>query len=153
MEWDLDGALQVDYMYAEHRLLPFRTEQSHLKPAFYGIIDLLAILPYYIEIMLRQDTVHMVLAFMCCQVITVHRSRFFSGFQSYVCSDCYAFFGPSVTIIPFYCELIWDFNLNRTNIFGRTIEVMYISIRRSQHALLAIGFFALFVVIFFSTLL
>lgn len=26
-------------------------------PAFYGVIDMLAILPYYIEIMLRQDTV------------------------------------------------------------------------------------------------
>jgi len=34
-----------------------------------------------------------------------------------------------------------------------TIEVMYVSIRRSRHALLAIGFFALFVVILFSTLL
>lgn len=30
---------------------------------------------------------------------------------------------------------------------------MYLSIRRSRHALLAIGFFALFVVILFSTLL
>ena len=30
---------------------------------------------------------------------------------------------------------------------------MYLSVRRSKHALLAIGFFALFVVIFFSTLL
>lgn len=34
-----------------------------------------------------------------------------------------------------------------------TIEVMYLSIRRSRHALLAIGFFAFFVVILFSTLL
>lgn len=37
--------------------------------------------------------------------------------------------------------------------FNSTIEVMYVSVRRSRHALLAIGFFALFVVILFSTLL
>ncbi|KAF7978650.1 hypothetical protein HWV62_45162 [Athelia sp. TMB] len=35
----------------------------------------------------------------------------------------------------------------------QTIEVMYLSVRRSKHALLAIGFFALLVVIIFSTLL
>lgn len=31
--------------------------------AFYGVIDLLAILPYYIEIMLRQDTVSCCICF------------------------------------------------------------------------------------------
>jgi potassium voltage-gated channel Shal-related subfamily D protein 2 len=43
--------------------------------------------------------------------------------------------------------------LTGTEGLSRTIEVMYVSVRRSRHALLAIGFFALFVVILFSTLL
>ncbi|KAG6845816.1 hypothetical protein H0H93_016006, partial [Arthromyces matolae] len=34
-----------------------------------------------------------------------------------------------------------------------TIEVMYISVRRSQHALLAIGFFVIMILTVFSTLL
>jgi hypothetical protein len=39
--------------------LPSSDISSHMDSplAFYGVIDLLAILPYYIEIMLRQDTV------------------------------------------------------------------------------------------------
>lgn len=36
---------------------------------------------------------------------------------------------------------------------SRTIEVMYVSVRRSQHALLAIGFFVMMVLTVFSTLL
>ena len=35
----------------------------------------------------------------------------------------------------------------------RTIEVMYLSVRRSQHALLAIGFFVIMILTVFSTLL
>lgn len=35
----------------------------------------------------------------------------------------------------------------------RTIEVMYLSVRRSQHALLAIGFFVVMILTVFSTLL
>jgi potassium voltage-gated channel Shal-related subfamily D protein 2 len=36
---------------------------------------------------------------------------------------------------------------------NRTIEVMYLSVRRSQHALLAIGFFVVMILTVFSTLL
>ena len=35
----------------------------------------------------------------------------------------------------------------------RTIEVMFLSVRRSQHALLAIGFFVIMILTVFSTLL
>lgn len=37
--------------------------------------------------------------------------------------------------------------------FSSTIEVMYLSFRRSQHALLALSFFVLMVLVVFSTLL
>jgi hypothetical protein len=40
-----------------------------------------------------------------------------------------------------------------TDVFDRTIEVMYLSVRRSQHALLAISFFVVMILTVFSTLL
>ncbi|TCD70872.1 hypothetical protein EIP91_001180 [Steccherinum ochraceum] len=73
--------------------------------SFFGIIDLLGILPYYIEIALQQDTVNI-----------------------YSC------------IVPRISILI-------------TIEVMFLSFKRSQHALLALSFFVVMVLIVFSTLL
>lgn len=87
--------------------------------SFYGVIDLLAILPYYIETMLRQDT-----------------------------SVLFRF---SILRMFRLLRIFKPFRHNNTILL--TIEVMYVSIRRSQHALLAIGFFASFVVTLFSTLL
>lgn len=87
--------------------------------SFYGVIDLLAILPYYIEIMLRKD---MSILFRFSILRMFRLLRVFRPFRS-----------------------------NHTILL--TIEVMYVSVRRSRHALFAIGFFALFVVILFSTLL
>lgn len=40
-----------------------------------------------------------------------------------------------------------------TDVTLSTIEVMYLSVRRSQHALLAIGFFVIMILTVFSTLL
>ena len=68
----------------------------------------------------------------------------------------------SVTITPFYCAFFFWCLFGVTNaktlIIHRecvpsTIEVMYLSFRRSKDALLALGFFVLMVVVVFSTLL
>ncbi|SRR6266404_51798 len=57
-----------------------------------------------------------------------------------------------------YVLLLGSLDLMRRRLFPpsytrRTIEVMYLSFRRSQDALLALGFFVLMVVVVFSTLL
>ncbi|KAL0577505.1 hypothetical protein V5O48_004491 [Marasmius crinis-equi] len=80
----------------------FTIEYLARSTAFFGIIDLLSVLPYYIEILMQQDTA--------------------------------VFFRYNHTILL-------------------TIEVMYLSVRRSQHALLAIGFFVVMILTVFSTLL
>ena len=73
MEWVLEAVFPMDYMYVSSCLIRFSPHTTLLRPlssqltrlfcpeAFYGIIDLLAILPYYIEIALAQDTVRSIL--------------------------------------------------------------------------------------------
>ncbi|KAI0923162.1 hypothetical protein AcV7_005749 [Taiwanofungus camphoratus] len=87
--------------------------------SWFGVIDLLGILPYYVEIALHQDT-----------------STFFR-----------------FTILRTFrlLRVFRPFRYNNTLLL--TIEVMYLSFRRSQHALLALAFFVLMVLIVFSTLL
>ncbi|KAL4249058.1 hypothetical protein ABKN59_007514 [Abortiporus biennis] len=87
--------------------------------SFFGVIDLLGILPYYVEIILQQDT-----------------STFFR-----------------FTILRTFrlLRVFKPFRYNNTILL--TIEVMFLSFRRSQHALLALAFFVLMVLIVFSTLL
>ncbi|TFY59171.1 hypothetical protein EVG20_g7886 [Dentipellis fragilis] len=87
--------------------------------SFFGILDLLAILPYYIEIALQQDT------------STLFR---FSILRTFRLLRVFRPFRYSSTLLL-------------------TIEVMFLSFRRSQHALLALSFFVMMVVIVFSTLL
>ncbi|KAG6855455.1 hypothetical protein H0H87_002621 [Tephrocybe sp. NHM501043] len=87
--------------------------------AFFGIIDLLAVMPYYIEIMLHQDT-----------------------------SVLFRF---SILRMFRLLRVFKPFRYNNTILL--TIEVMYVSVRRSQHALLAIGFFVAMILTVFSTLL
>ncbi|KZT09259.1 voltage-gated potassium channel [Laetiporus sulphureus 93-53] len=87
--------------------------------SFFGIIDLLGILPYYIEIALQQDTA------------TFFRFTILRTFR--------------------LLRVFRPFRYNNTILL--TIEVMYLSFRRSQHALLALGFFVGMVLIVFSTLL
>ncbi|KAF5338275.1 hypothetical protein D9611_014626 [Ephemerocybe angulata] len=81
--------------------------------AFYGIIDLLSVLPYSIELMLGQDT----------SVLS----------PSCACSAFSASSARSATTTP--------------------SSLMSLSVRRSQHALLAIGFFVVMILTVFSTLL
>jgi len=83
------------------------------------LLDLLAILPYYIEIALQKDT------------STLFRFSILRTFR--------------------LLRVFRPFRYN--NALLLTIEVMYLSFRRSKDALLALGFFVLMVVIVFSTLL
>ncbi|KAI0047162.1 voltage-gated potassium channel [Auriscalpium vulgare] len=87
--------------------------------SFFGILDLLAILPYYIEMALQLDTS--------------------------------ALFRFSILRTFRLLRVFRPFRYNSTLLL--TIEVMYLSFRRSQHALLALGFFVLMVLVVFSTLL
>ncbi|TEB27742.1 voltage-gated potassium channel [Coprinellus micaceus] len=86
---------------------------------FFGIIDLLSVLPYYIELALHQDT-----------------------------SVLFRF---SILRMFRLLRVFRPFRYNHTILL--TIEVMYLSVRRSQHALLAIGFFVVMILTVFSTLL
>ncbi|RDB21570.1 Potassium voltage-gated channel subfamily B member 2 [Hypsizygus marmoreus] len=87
--------------------------------SFFGIIDLLSVAPYYIEILLHQDT-----------------------------SVLFRF---SILRMFRLLRVFKPFRYNNTILL--TIEVMYVSVRRSQHALLAIGFFVFMILTVFSTLL
>ncbi|ESK92115.1 voltage-gatedpotassiumchannel [Moniliophthora roreri MCA 2997] len=87
--------------------------------SFFGIIDLLSVLPYYIEILMQQDTA--------------------------------VFFRFSILRMFRLIRVFRPFRYNNTILL--TIEVMYLSVRRSQHALLAISFFVVMVLTIFSTLL
>ncbi|KAI0632374.1 voltage-gated potassium channel [Trametes polyzona] len=91
----------------------------HWVISFFGIIDLLGILPYYIEIALQQDT------------STLFRFTILRTFR--------------------LLRVFRPFRYNNTILL--TIEVMYLSFRRSQHALLALSFFVVMVLVVFSTLL
>ncbi|KAF8956806.1 hypothetical protein BDZ97DRAFT_1847600 [Flammula alnicola] len=87
--------------------------------SFYGVIDLLSVLPYYLELLLRQDTS--------------------------------VYFRFSILRMFRLLRVFRPFRYNHTILL--TIEVMYLSVRRSQHALLAIGFFVVMILTVFSTLL
>ncbi|KAK7037927.1 potassium voltage-gated channel subfamily B member 2 [Favolaschia claudopus] len=87
--------------------------------SFFGIIDLLSVLPYYIELLLLQDTS--------------------------------VYFRFSILRMFRLLRVFRPFRSNNTVLL--TIEVMYISVRQSQHALFALGFFVVMVLTIFSTLL
>ncbi|KIY73707.1 voltage-gated potassium channel [Cylindrobasidium torrendii FP15055 ss-10] len=87
--------------------------------SFFGIVDLLAVLPYYIELLLHEDT------------STLFRFSILRMFR------LLRVFRP----------------FRHTHSILLTIEVMYLSVRRSQHALLAISFFVIMILTVFSTLL
>ncbi|KAF8342408.1 hypothetical protein F5887DRAFT_975123 [Amanita rubescens] len=87
--------------------------------SFYGIIDVLAVIPYYIELIMQQDT-----------------------------SVLFRF---SILRMFRLLRVFRPFRYNHTILL--TIEVMYLSVRRSQHALLALGFFVIMILTVFSTLL
>ncbi|KAJ3821360.1 hypothetical protein F5880DRAFT_1624774 [Lentinula raphanica] len=87
--------------------------------SFYGVIDLLSVLPYYIEVIMQQDTA--------------------------------VFFRFSILRMFRLVRVFRPFRYNHTILL--TIEVMYLSVRRSRHALLAISFFVIMILTIFSTLL
>ncbi|KAG7098367.1 hypothetical protein E1B28_000325 [Marasmius oreades] len=87
--------------------------------SFFGIIDLLSVLPYYIEILMQQDTA--------------------------------VFFRFSILRMFRLVRVFRPFRYNNTILL--TIEVMYLAMQRSQHALFAIAFFVVMILTIFSTLL
>ncbi|KAL5511007.1 hypothetical protein ACEPAG_3726 [Sanghuangporus baumii] len=87
--------------------------------SFFGIVDFLAIAPYYIELFLGVDTSVM---FRFSILRTFRLLRVFRAFRT-------------------------------NNTITLTIEVMYLSVNRSQHALLALGFFLVMFLVIFSTIL
>ncbi|KAF7295457.1 Potassium voltage-gated channel subfamily B member 2 [Mycena indigotica] len=87
--------------------------------SFFGIIDFLSVAPYYLELILAQDTS--------------------------------VFFRFSILRMFRLLRVFRPFRSNNTVLL--TIEVMYISVRQSQHALFALGFFVVMVLTVFSTLL
>ncbi|KAH6883633.1 hypothetical protein BKA70DRAFT_1575439 [Coprinopsis sp. MPI-PUGE-AT-0042] len=95
------------------------TALFHWVISFYGIIDLLSVVPYYIELVLHQDTSE--------------------------------FFRFSILRMFRLLRVFRPFRYNHTILM--TIEVMWLSVHRSQHALLAIGFFVIMILTVFSTLL
>ncbi|KAI5118430.1 hypothetical protein M0805_009708 [Coniferiporia weirii] len=87
--------------------------------SFFGIVDLLAIVPYYVELLIGVDTSVM---FRFSILRTFRLLRVFRAFRT-------------------------------NNTITLTIEVMYLSVKRSQHALLALGFFLVMFLVVFSTIL
>jgi len=87
--------------------------------SFFAILDLLAILPYYIEVIRQQDTSIM---FRFSILRTFRLLRVFRAFKY-------------------------------QNQMLLTIEVMYVAVRRSKDALIAISYFILLVLVLFSTLI
>jgi potassium voltage-gated channel Shal-related subfamily D member 2 len=86
---------------AASRVFVLRRANAPLIPAFFGIIDLLGILPYYIEIALGQDTVSL-----CYYSHTIKPdscSLRFSGLLSSAHSGCCAYSDRSDTITPSCC--------------------------------------------------
>ncbi|KAJ7438452.1 hypothetical protein FB451DRAFT_1448034 [Mycena latifolia] len=98
--------------------------------SFFGIIDLLSVAPYYIELLLLQDTS----VFFRFSILRMFRLlRVFRPFRSN---------NTVLLYVPF--PQVY---------FPLTVEVMYVSVRQSQHALFALGFFVVMVLTVFSTLL
>jgi hypothetical protein len=70
------------------------------------------------------------------------------------CFDYCGFSDRSDTTARYFCKHVYvSLKLYLSAIIFRTIEVMYLAIRRSHHALLALSFFIAMVLTVFSTLL
>lgn len=126
-------------------------------------MDLLAILPYYIEVALQKDTVSLLPSNLLSRIIlsdaslhihTVNALSFLNlahvSLASRLPSVPLQQYPPAVCFFSFLMSRLLPHERSRE---PSTIEVMYLSFRRSRDALLALGFFVLMVVIVFSTLL
>jgi potassium voltage-gated channel Shal-related subfamily D member 2 len=128
-------------------------------------MDLLAILPYYIEIALQKDTVSpsrlnlMIISSDVCFLpqSTLFRFSILRTFRLLRVFRPFRYNNTLLLCVYLLASLsrllilvLAIFHLERER---STIEVMYLSFRRSKDALLALGFFVLMVVIVFSTLL
>lgn len=55
----MDESAEMGYMYVTGGCRSYHAG-TYALPAFFGIIDLLSVAPYYIELMLHQDTVRLI---------------------------------------------------------------------------------------------
>ena len=95
--------------------VPHTNISSGTSIAFYGVIDLLSVLPYYIELILLQDTVTPFLLYF--KLFTeVFCSPFISDFLYYVCSACCAYSGHFAITTPFCCMFSFFFFLTASKI-------------------------------------
>ena len=91
-----------------------------MSTAFFGIIDLLGILPYYLEIALGQDTVSI---WQCLHVCVPDLcSQRFSGSQSSGPSGCYAYSDRSGTIILYCCKPLFSSTIFSTHDSTRLVQ-------------------------------
>lgn len=125
-------------------------------------MDLLAIFPYYIEIALQKDTVslspltppRLIVLSDALRHISQSTLFRFSILRTFRLLRVFRPFRYNSTLL--LCVSISLVSLLLANARSHelsTIEVMFLSFRRSKDALLALGFFVLMVVIVFSTLL
>ncbi|KAF5362705.1 hypothetical protein D9758_011700 [Tetrapyrgos nigripes] len=120
--------------------------------SFFALTDLLSVLPYYIEILLHQDTS----SFFRFSILRMFRLlRVFRPFRWVLPPFFPPVPSPSGSPFGLVCScthapvLLSPYN----HTILLTIEVMYLSVRRSQHALAAIGFFVVCVMSVWSTVL
>jgi len=76
---------------------------ADISSAFYGLIDLLSVFPYYLELILQQDTVCL-LHKLSCIFSLIPPSPYSSGFQYCESSGCFGFSDHFAIIIQFYCK-------------------------------------------------
>ncbi|KAB5594261.1 Potassium voltage-gated channel family protein [Ceratobasidium theobromae] len=100
--------------------------------SFFPVLDLIAILPFYILLVLKFDMT----AIFRFSILRVFRHVVFSDTMPclIINPDCYECFGHSDT----GCS---------------TIEVMFLAVKRSRDALYALGFFVMTALVVFSTLI
>ena len=125
-------------------------------------MDLLAIFPYYIEIALQKDTVslsplippRLIVLSDALRHITQSTLFRFSILRTFRLLRVFRPFRYNSTLLLCVSvSLVFFLLANARSHELSTIEVMFLSFRRSKDALLALGFFVLMVVVVFSTLL
>lgn len=124
---------------------------SHPPPAFFAIIDLLAVLPYYIEVALHEDTVRPLPREFSDKTNQSTRPSS-SVSPSSVLSGSSVSSGHLNTKTKCSCASSSS-KPHLALTLRSTIEVMYIAIHRSKDALLALAFFIAMALVVFSTLI
>ena len=104
----MEELVPMGYLYVPlHVPAPIQFIHEATTAAFYGAIDILAILPYYIEIILQQDTVLLIIIPWACNTGFRTYSRLFrpsfSASRFCVCSGYYVSSARFATTTLYYC--------------------------------------------------